>query len=51
MNLRGVFSAARSPAVMRDGLRPDRNLSSLAGQAGSLVNGAHYAASKAGSSR
>ena len=50
VNLRGVFLGCRTAGrVMRDqGSGRIVNLSSLAGQAGSLVNGAHYSASKAG---
>jgi len=50
VNLRGVFLGCRTAGrVMRDqGSGRILNLSSLAGQAGSLVNGAHYSASKAG---
>jgi 3-oxoacyl-[acyl-carrier protein] reductase len=50
VNLRGVFLGCQlSGAHMRDhGGGRIVNLSSLAGQQGSAVNGAHYAASKAG---
>jgi 3-oxoacyl-[acyl-carrier protein] reductase len=50
VNLRGVFLGCRIVGrPMRDrGFGRIVNLSSLAGQAGSLVNGAHYSASKAG---
>ena len=50
VNLRGVFLGCQiAGRVMRDrGSGRIVNLSSLAGQAGSPVNGAHYAASKAG---
>jgi 3-oxoacyl-[acyl-carrier protein] reductase len=50
VNLRGVFLGSRlAGEIMRDqGSGRIINLSSLAGQAGSVVNGAHYAASKAG---
>jgi 3-oxoacyl-[acyl-carrier protein] reductase len=50
VNLRGVFLGCRiAGRVMRDrGRGRIINLSSLAGQAGGVVNGAHYAASKAG---
>ena len=50
VNLRGVFLGCRiAGRVMREqGSGRIVNLSSLAGQAGSLVNGAHYSASKAG---
>ncbi len=49
VNLRGVFLGCRiAGRLMRDqGSGRIVNLSSLAGQAGSIVNGAHYAASKA----
>src|SRR5262249_57304612 len=50
VNLRGVFLGCRiAGRLMRErGSGRIVNLSSLAGQAGSLVNGAHYSASKAG---
>ncbi len=50
VNLRGVFLGCQiAGRPMRDrGSGRIVNLSSLAGQAGSLVNGAHYSASKAG---
>ena len=50
VNLRGVFLGCKiAGRFMRDrGWGRIVNLSSLAGQAGGLVNGAHYAASKAG---
>ena len=50
VNLRGVFLGCQvAGGIMRDrGWGRIVNLSSLAGQAGGLVNGAHYAASKAG---
>jgi 3-oxoacyl-[acyl-carrier protein] reductase len=50
VNLRGVFLGCQLGAArMRDqGGGRIVNLSSLAGQQGSVVNGAHYAASKAG---
>ncbi len=50
VNLRGVFLGCRiAGRLMRDrGRGRIVNLSSLAGQAGGVVNGAHYAASKAG---
>jgi 3-oxoacyl-[acyl-carrier protein] reductase len=50
VNLRGVFLGCRIVGrVMREqGSGRIVNLSSLAGQAGSLVNGAHYSASKGG---
>ncbi len=50
VNLRGVFLGCQlGGARMRDqGGGRIVNLSSLAGQQGSVVNGAHYAASKAG---
>ena len=50
VNLRGVFLGCQlAGAHMRDqGGGRIINLSSLAGQQGSVVNGAHYAASKAG---
>jgi len=50
VNLRGVFLGCRIVGqLMRErGTGRIVNVSSLAGQAGSLVNGAHYAASKAG---
>jgi 3-oxoacyl-[acyl-carrier protein] reductase len=50
VNLRGVFLGSQIVGrPMRDrGSGRIVNLSSLAGQAGSLVNGAHYSASKAG---
>jgi 3-oxoacyl-[acyl-carrier protein] reductase len=49
VNLRGVFLGCRIVgALMRErGSGRIVNLSSLAGQAGGMVNGAHYAASKA----
>jgi 3-oxoacyl-[acyl-carrier protein] reductase len=50
VNLRGVFFGCRiaGPLMRERGSGRIVNLSSLAGQAGGLVNGAHYAASKAG---
>ncbi len=50
VNLRGVFLGCRlAGQLMRErGSGRIVNVSSLAGQAGGLVNGAHYAASKAG---
>ncbi len=50
VNLRGTFLGCRlAGEVMRDqGSGRIVNLSSLAGQVGSVVNGAHYAASKGG---
>jgi len=50
VNLRGVFLGCQiAGRVMRDrGYGRIVNLSSLGGQAGSPVNGAHYSASKAG---
>ena len=50
VNLRGVFLGCQlGGAHMREQRRGRIvNLSSLAGQQGSVVNGAHYAASKAG---
>jgi 3-oxoacyl-[acyl-carrier protein] reductase len=50
VNLRGVFLGCQiAGRLMRDrGSGRIVNISSLAGQAGSLVNGAHYTASKAG---
>jgi len=50
VNLRSVFLGCRlAGPLMRDrGFGRIVNLSSVAGQAGGLVNGAHYAASKAG---
>jgi 3-oxoacyl-[acyl-carrier protein] reductase len=50
VNLRGVFLGCRiAGRLMRDrGRGRIVNVSSLAGQAGGVVNGAHYAASKAG---
>jgi 3-oxoacyl-[acyl-carrier protein] reductase len=50
VNLRGTFLGCRlAGEIMRDqGRGRIVNLSSLAGQAGGLVNGAHYAASKGG---
>jgi 3-oxoacyl-[acyl-carrier protein] reductase len=50
VNLRGVFLGCRIVGrLMRErGSGRIVNISSLAGQAGSLVNGAHYSASKAG---
>ncbi len=50
VNLRGTLAGCRAAgAVMRDAGRGRIvNLTSLAGQQGSAVNGAHYSASKAG---
>jgi 3-oxoacyl-[acyl-carrier protein] reductase len=50
VNLRGVFLGCRIVGRLMRERETGRivNVSSLAGQAGSLVNGAHYAASKAG---
>jgi 3-oxoacyl-[acyl-carrier protein] reductase len=50
VNLRGVFFGCTIAGAHMRARRSGRiiNLSSLAGQQGSLVNGAHYAASKAG---
>jgi 3-oxoacyl-[acyl-carrier protein] reductase len=50
VNLRGVFlGCSLAGRLMRErGFGRIVNVSSLAGQAGGLVNGAHYAASKAG---
>lgn len=50
VNLRGVFLGCRlaGPLMRERGFGRIVNLSSLAGQAGSPVNGAHYSASKAG---
>ena len=50
VNLRGVFNGCRLAGLrMRErGYGRIVNISSLAGQAGGTVNGAHYAASKAG---
>jgi 3-oxoacyl-[acyl-carrier protein] reductase len=50
VNLRGVFLGCRiaGPLLREQGSGRIVNLSSLAGQAGGVVNGAHYAASKAG---
>jgi 3-oxoacyl-[acyl-carrier protein] reductase len=50
VNLRGVFFGCTIAGAHMRARRRGRiiNLSSLAGQQGSLVNGAHYAASKAG---
>jgi 3-oxoacyl-[acyl-carrier protein] reductase len=50
VNLRGVFLGCRiaGQRMREQGSGRIVNLSSLAGQAGSTVNGAHYAASKAG---
>jgi 3-oxoacyl-[acyl-carrier protein] reductase len=50
VNLRGVFFGCTVAGAHMSARGSGRiiNLSSLAGQQGSLVNGAHYAASKAG---
>jgi 3-oxoacyl-[acyl-carrier protein] reductase len=50
VNLRGVFFGCQAAGRIMRERRSGRivNLSSLAGQIGGLVNGAHYAASKAG---
>ena len=50
VNLRGVFLGCRiaGQQMREQGSGRIVNLSSFAGQAGSIVNGAHYAASKAG---
>jgi 3-oxoacyl-[acyl-carrier protein] reductase len=50
VNLRSVFLGCRiaGQRMREQGSGRIVNLSSLAGQAGSIVNGAHYAASKAG---
>jgi 3-oxoacyl-[acyl-carrier protein] reductase len=50
VNLRGVFLGCRlaGPQMQQRGFGRIVNISSLAGQAGGLVNGAHYAASKGG---
>src|SRR5262249_61902846 len=50
VNLRGVFLGCQLTGRLMRERRSGRivNLSSLAGQVGGLVNGAHYAASKAG---
>ena len=50
VNLRGVFLGCQVVGRLMREQRAGRivNVSSLAGQAGGLVNGAHYAASKAG---
>jgi 3-oxoacyl-[acyl-carrier protein] reductase len=50
VNLRGVFLGCRlaGPPMRARGSGRIVNISSLAGQQGGMVNGAHYAASKAG---
>ena len=50
VNLRGVFLGCRlaGPSMRERGFGRIVNISSLAGQQGGAVNGAHYAASKAG---